>query len=304
MSFPRRAETDAVNTYRYWDVRIKPSTYSYLDAALAEGYSVFTYDRLGTGKSQKPNGYDAVQVAPQVEILRQLTLLARAGKLVTSSVSKPPGSSPSTKIFAAYKPKKIVHVGHSLGSITTIGLLNTDNGTLSDGAILTGFIYSNKGLGAGQLIPGWGFEYAKENDPVKFGDRSGGYIVQARPGNVQLQFVKKGTFEPALLDYAWQIRQPATVSEFLSISQVLGKKAAGFKGAVQVWFPPPNDPRHLSLGGILTDLVINSSSLGRTTSASAAAIARGRTTPTPSGATSTRLRPPSTFMRCPGRDTG
>ena len=39
---------------RYWDIDVNPEEYSYLDAAITEGYSILTYDRLGTGQSDIP----------------------------------------------------------------------------------------------------------------------------------------------------------------------------------------------------------------------------------------------------------
>jgi pimeloyl-ACP methyl ester carboxylesterase len=211
---------------RYWDAEIKPDQYSYVNAALAEGYSIFTYDRLGTGASAKPDAYDIVQTNVQVEILRQLTSLARSGKLVSSS--KKLGGSDRLK---NYKPSKIIHVGHSLGSVITLGLI-TAYGPESDGVIATGFLHTDK-LG-GVNVGTWGFEFARENDPVKFKDRGSGYIVQATRSNTQLSFLKKGSFEPELLEYAWKIRQPNTVSEFLSIGTALGQAAPEFKAPLQV----------------------------------------------------------------------
>ena len=38
---------------RYWDVRQNAADYSFVDYAISRGYSVFFYDRLGTGKSTK-----------------------------------------------------------------------------------------------------------------------------------------------------------------------------------------------------------------------------------------------------------
>jgi hypothetical protein len=38
---------------RYWDSAYKPEEYSFVQAMVKEGYSVFSYDRLGTGKSEK-----------------------------------------------------------------------------------------------------------------------------------------------------------------------------------------------------------------------------------------------------------
>jgi hypothetical protein len=38
---------------RYWDSKYKPKEYNFVRAMVAKGYSVFFYDRLGTGESQK-----------------------------------------------------------------------------------------------------------------------------------------------------------------------------------------------------------------------------------------------------------
>ncbi|KAM7218902.1 hypothetical protein V8F06_005782 [Rhypophila decipiens] len=216
---------------RYWDPEIKTKEYSYVEAALAEGYSVFTYDRIGTGKSDKPDAYDIVQLNVQREILRKLTSLARSGKLVSASKNLS-GSRQTDNRVNNYKPSKIVHVGHSLGSILSIGLIQ-NYPTESDGVIATGFLHTNVQLG-GLNVATWGFEFARQNNPILFKDHGSGYCVQATPSNVQLQFLKKGTFEPALLDYAWKIRQPVAVAEFKSLLTAFGPDGAKFKGPVHM----------------------------------------------------------------------
>jgi pimeloyl-ACP methyl ester carboxylesterase len=225
-SCDHRSKSRLLTLKRYWDVEVKSDQYSWVDYTLGQGYSIFTYDRLGTGASSKPDAYDVVQTDVQVEILRQLTLLIRSGQLVTCS-KKLGGANTLDR----YVPSKIIHVGHSLGSIITVGLLQV-NGSISDGAVLTGFIPNTK-LG-GANVATWGFEFARESDPRRFGDRGSGYIVQKTKYNVLLSFLKKGAFEPALLDYAEQIKQPNTVSEFISIGAVFGTPAKDFKGPVQV----------------------------------------------------------------------
>lgn len=40
-----------LNRHRYWASTYKPEEYSFVDNVLAAGYSVFYYDRIGTGKS-------------------------------------------------------------------------------------------------------------------------------------------------------------------------------------------------------------------------------------------------------------
>jgi hypothetical protein len=37
----------------YWASSYKPENYSFVDYTLDKGYSVFFYDRLGTGQSEK-----------------------------------------------------------------------------------------------------------------------------------------------------------------------------------------------------------------------------------------------------------
>lgn len=231
------------NANRYWDVEVKPDEYSYLEAALTRGYAVFTYDRVGTGGSDKPDAYDVVQASVQVEVLRQLTSLARSGNLVSSGGgSKALSSIPPH--LASYKPSKIVHVGHSFGSAITLGLIGSvddrdyddEAPPLSDGVVATGFLHTTLPDLEGVNVAAWGLELAREHDPVRFGDRGSGYVVQSTKSHLQLGYLgEKGAFEEGLLDYAWAVlRQPASVSEFISIGTAFGRGAAGFKGPLQV----------------------------------------------------------------------
>ncbi|KAH7194145.1 Alpha/beta hydrolase family-domain-containing protein [Fusarium oxysporum] len=217
---------------RYWDPELKPEEYSYVDAALSKGYSILTYDRLGTGKSTKADGYNEVQLGLQVTILKELTVLVRDGKLLASS--KILGKHPE-KSFNSYKPKKVVHVGHSFGSATTSGLLSL-HGNLSDGAILTGFLPNNQSGKVGANA--FGFEFARQHDPRRFGDRPAGYAVQASLSSIQQIFLKKGSFEVEALEYTEKIKQTGTVGELSSA--LIGKPAADFKGPLQ-YFIGEND---------------------------------------------------------------
>jgi hypothetical protein len=75
---------------RYWDAEINSVENSYVNAALNAGYSILTYDRLGTGLSDKPDGYTIVQAPLQLEILHQLTLMAHDGRLLTLAKQQKP----------------------------------------------------------------------------------------------------------------------------------------------------------------------------------------------------------------------
>ncbi|KAK7419606.1 hypothetical protein QQX98_003197 [Neonectria punicea] len=209
---------------RYWDVSSNPEQHNYVDAALGKGYSILTYDRIGTGGSTKPDAYTIVQSLTEVEVLKELTKLARSGKLIESSRIN------SDKNIRSYKPSKIVHVGHSFGSVLTIGMLSS-YGELSDGAILTGFILGSH-LGDTKT-PEFGYEFAPANDARRFGDRPSGYMVQATESNVQRIFLQKGTFEPEMLRYTESIKNTVTVGEILSGGLPLAHPAKTYRGPVQ-----------------------------------------------------------------------
>ncbi|SCN92210.1 unnamed protein product [Fusarium fujikuroi] len=180
---------------RYWDPELKPEEYSYVDTALAK-------------------------------------VLARDGNLLNSS--KVIGKRPQ-KAFYDYKPKKVVHVGHSFGSATTSGLLSL-HGSLSDGAILTGFLPNNQSGKVGANT--FGFEFARQHDPKRFGDRPAGYAVQASLSSIQQIFLKKGYFEVEALEYAEKIKQTGTVGELSSA--LIVQPTTEFKGPLQ-YFIGEND---------------------------------------------------------------
>jgi pimeloyl-ACP methyl ester carboxylesterase len=175
---------------RYWDIRIDPKQYSYVDNTLDAGYSILTYDRLGTGGSDKPSAYKEVQLPLQVEILREITKLAKNGGF--------------DKYSKGQSFEKIIHVGHSLGSIVTSGLL-AHYGELSDAAVITGFIVSPK-LGSAMTsnVLAFNFEYPRENNPILFKEWGSGYLVPGSASGLQSAFFS------AVSTHMWlQIREPS-----------------------------------------------------------------------------------------------
>ena len=219
---------------RYWDSTVDPAQYSFVENAIAAGYSILTYDRLGTGFSDKPDAYTIVQAALQLEILRNITEVVRDG-----GISKYMDSDPSTTNVSSI-PKvpfeKIIHVGHSFGSIRTAALL-TSYGNLSDAAVLTGYIQNPHFAELRKTAVG--LAYAAQNDRTLFSDRSSGYMVQATKSDVQTNFFSTlanrttgiGGFDPELLDYAYSIRSTSTTPEWLL--QVGMDPAVDFKGPLQ-----------------------------------------------------------------------
>ncbi|RDW65739.1 alpha/beta hydrolase [Aspergillus mulundensis] len=206
---------------RYWDAGLQPEKYSYVDAALAAGYSILTYDRLGVGSSDKPDAYEIVQVPVQVEILAAIAGLARRGTLATQAKAKASFTVPTFT--------KTVLVGHSFGSGLTISML-AHYPHLVDGAVATGLIPNTQVGAAGQRA--FGLEYAAASNPSRFHDRGSGYLVQGTVSALQQVFFKKGFFEPRVLEYADSIKETGTAGEFVSFGSALERPAGGYRGPI------------------------------------------------------------------------
>jgi pimeloyl-ACP methyl ester carboxylesterase len=215
--------------YRYFDAEIQPDEYSYVNAALKKGYSILTYDRLGTGKSQKPNAYDVVQIPTEIEILASLTKIARSGKLISSS--KVLSSSRTT--VSDFEPSKVVQIGYSFGSFLIQNVL-ARYPELSDGAVLTA-LYPNT-IPFAQMIDvlHYDHEFPKENDPARFSEYGSGYFVLSNKADLQKLFFQKRSLDPALLTYTEKIKQPETLGEYASEGLSSYLVAENFKGPVQV----------------------------------------------------------------------
>lgn len=81
----------------YWD--FAPG-YSYVDAAVENGYAAFFYDRLGVGVSSKPDALTVVQSPLEVQIAYVLEGMLRKGS------------------FSNIAFETVIGVGHSFGSIS------------------------------------------------------------------------------------------------------------------------------------------------------------------------------------------
>lgn len=221
----------AFRSKRYWDNEVNPRENSYLDAAITQGYSLLTYDRLGTGQSEIPDdAYDIVQIPTDVEILAGLTQLARSGQLLSSStiVATTTNASAANSFTAANPPSKIIHIGHSLGSYITSGFLSRHGG-LSDGSVLTGY-YLNSHLG---LVNVSFFDHSFAAETARFSHYPSGYLLSTGPENMQKLYLRAGAFAPEILDYMDEVKQPEAVGTYASESVVFGP-AEDFKGPLQV----------------------------------------------------------------------
>lgn len=141
------------NCYRYWDLSFDNYNYSYVNTALASGYSTLAIDRYGIGNSSHGDPFNEIQANSEVEALNEVTKKIRAGSI--------------HEIPCSYE--KVIHIGHSFGSVQSYWLsaLYPNN---TDGVILTGY------SGAGQFLPyivaGWNLHSARLNQPFRFGNKS------------------------------------------------------------------------------------------------------------------------------------
>lgn len=203
---------------RYWDSEYKPEEHS--------------YDRLGAGKSDIPDAYSSVQTALELDILRQLTKKAREGSLVPADNRVPVHSWAEAGLDIPTQPDKIVHVGHSYGSVVTTAFLATyPNET--DGGIITGFA-PNKYFGATGFAS-WYAQYAATAGWA----RGSGYVVNQKSG-IQVVFFGNDpatAFTKELLNYGDSFKQPVPVGELASGAQIGGRAGTGLKAPMQFVLP-------------------------------------------------------------------
>jgi len=105
----------------YWDLPFQAEHYSYVRAATKRGYATFNLDRIGNGASDHPDG-NLVDIAANGFVVHQVVEALRAGDVAST-------------IF-----EKVIVVGHSMGSMTTINYAGSFPGE-ADGIILTGILH-------------------------------------------------------------------------------------------------------------------------------------------------------------------
>lgn len=111
------------------------------------------------------------------------------------------------------KPSKVVHVGHSYGSMLSSGLAATA-GELSDGIVLTGFSNINQYMQWFAISTG--YNIASLNQPDRLGSLASGYLTWSNEVANQYDFFKYPYFEPGVLSQAESTKWAFTIGEFLS----------------------------------------------------------------------------------------
>ncbi|KAH7098224.1 Alpha/Beta hydrolase protein [Auriculariales sp. MPI-PUGE-AT-0066] len=193
----RRARTvqilghGATYNHRYWNIDYRPEIYSYERAALAEGYSVMSYDLLGSGNSAKPDPFNIVQNPLNIEIAVKVIRAVRHGALSFSHTQLP-------------RFDNVVYVGHAMGSMILNGVLAASPG-LVDAAVLTG--YAHVKLPTPTV--------ASEALPERFGRLSNGYTVIPHR---EVFYGPAGSYEDELLQLDMATQDVVSVGEAVTLS--------------------------------------------------------------------------------------
>lgn len=189
----------------YWDIPLNNYNYSYVETAVDQyGFTTLSWDRLGIGMSEHGEPVNEIQAFLEIAALKAVTRLARTQKL--------PGVAQGRRF------DKIVHVGHSFGSIQSYALAR-DEPSLSDGLILTGFSANGTFLPFFQL--GGNF-VSVTSVPAAASQYVAGYLAAGNPSAVQTNFFAPGAFDPAALDFAYKTSQPVSVGELFTIVGAAG----------------------------------------------------------------------------------
>ncbi|CCF41463.1 hypothetical protein CH063_11728 [Colletotrichum higginsianum] len=189
----------------YWDFPANGYNYSYVAPVVDDhGYSTFSWDRVGIAESTHGDPINEIQGWLEVAALKALTDKLRAGTI--------------PEVGSTFD--KIVHVGHSLGSIHTYAL-TAAYPDISDGIILTGFAPNVTFITA--LLLGGAF--------VQASDYAEGYFAVSYEGAMQICFFAPGYFDPAILRLAYESSSPVTVGELFTIGGEIGQLSAFAKPA-------------------------------------------------------------------------
>ena len=172
--------------------------YSYVDYVAQHGYTTFSYDRLGTGLSDHPDGTNVLQMPLQIEVAHELVQLLRTG-----------GLSDQTSSF-----KTVIGVGHSIGSVVSHGVTEKHPSDF-DAVVLTGF--SSTLPGSAVAFAGIDLNVAALTDPARFAGLAYDYATAGTIAGVEFFFFKAPNFDPKLLDMSQALKQTLSVGELLSM---------------------------------------------------------------------------------------
>ena len=190
-----------------------------MNYALSQGYHVFSYDRLGIGESSHGDPKNEIQISLEIEALAEMTRMLRNGSVHDIRST----------------PTKIVHVGHSFGSVQTYAL-SAMYPDMSDAIILTGFSSNANFLPT--FVAGGNLQQARLHGPLPgrivsgLSDYRSGYLANTNIIGNQYQFFHAPEFDSGLLEFSELNKQPLTIGEMMTQGGV--PKQSRFTGPVYI----------------------------------------------------------------------
>ncbi|KAF2482664.1 hypothetical protein BDY17DRAFT_251478 [Neohortaea acidophila] len=179
----------------YWNLAFNNYNYSYTNVAVGTyGFATLAYDRLGIGESQHGDPLNFVQSWIQMATLESLSNMLREGS-----------------IQGIPKFEKVLHVGHSFGSIQTVGVLKMDP-NVWDGVALTG--YSTQSLYFDFFELASDFVEAQPLIP----EYPLGYLAPGGTAALEEDLLGPNEFDPTILPFLASTGAPPTVGEFLTLT--------------------------------------------------------------------------------------
>ncbi|HEX7184119.1 MAG TPA: alpha/beta hydrolase [Thermoanaerobaculia bacterium] len=184
----------ATYSHQYWDWPYQPETYSYMRQATAAGYAVLAIDRIGIGQSDRPPA-EEVTTASNAYVVHQIVQALRGEELVV-------------RAFGRIRADRVVLVGHSQGSITSIAEAATYGDV--DGVVLTGLTHT-LGPGVPELFASL---YPASLDP-RFAGQSipDGYLTTLPGTRDDSFFYHAPFFDPQVVALDEQTKETVTAAE-------------------------------------------------------------------------------------------
>lgn len=175
----------------YWDFPYQSEHYSYVRSATKRGYATFNLDRIGNGASDHPDG-NLVDIDANAYVVHQVVQALRAGQVASTSFAK------------------VIVVGHSMGSLTTINYAGSFPGE-ADGIILTGFLHDvNFDFVNSVLMPSL---YPATLDPKFAGQFPNFDYLTSVPGSRGGAFYYLPNVDPQVLSLDESLKQTTTIGE-------------------------------------------------------------------------------------------
>jgi pimeloyl-ACP methyl ester carboxylesterase len=178
--------------YNAWP--FEPGTYSYADALMKAGYAVFTFDRIGIGRSSHPAGA-SVTIDANAFVVHQLVQGLRTGSIGTAF-------------------QRVVLVGHSLGSITSLAEASAYHDV--DGVVLTGLSHAVTSSTANTL------QFAKANQDPRFaGQNLDDDYLTTPPGTRLSAFYYAPVTDPQVVALDEATKETVTTAELTTFAPTL-----------------------------------------------------------------------------------